>query len=352
MDSSRSRTLLFVDTVSEYHYSREALEARPLGGTEATVVRIAEGLARTRHVMVCRGRRASADCSSSGQGGAEYSSLRRLDSLDDSIDVIVVLRDARPLSYLRRRFPSSRLLLWCHDLQTAEMSPWFLDTVLRAKATIVAVSEFHRQQFLHASVYLADLAREKQNLEVRRIFNPVDDDLVPDATQRDPNLLLFFSSPHKGLEETLELFGRLRQRDPALRLEIANPGYYTFDTALVEENPGVKVLGALQHGEIMRHVRKSYCVFYPNRVHPETFGLVYAESNAVGTPVLTHSFGAAPEILGPEQLVDATRPENVEVRFFEWRASAPPVVSLHPKFRLRSVLADWLKLLDGVPLSP
>src|SRR5581483_2147599 len=45
-------------------------------------------------------------------------------------------------------------------------------------------------------------------------------------------------------------------------------------------------------------------VFYPKFVLPETFGLVFAEASAVGTPVLTHDCGAAAEVLAdPRQVL-------------------------------------------------
>ncbi len=58
----------------------------------------------------------------------------------------------------------------------------------------------------------------------------------------------------------------------------------------------------------MQHIRESLCVFYPQTQRCETFGLVYAESNAVGTPVLAHDFGAAREVLSsPDQLINGKK---------------------------------------------
>jgi len=82
-----------------------------------------------------------------------------------------------------------------------------------------------------------------------------------------------------------------------------------------------------------------------NRVFAETFGLVLAESNAVGTPVLTHPLGAAPEVLGTaEQLIDTTDVEAVIQRIMAWRDGQRPVVKANPAFYLSNVANEWLKL--------
>ena len=62
--------------------------------------------------------------------------------------------------------------------------------------------------------------------------------------------------------------------------------------------PGVEFLGPLPQAHVHQEVRSALCTFFPNFVIPETFGLVFAESHALGTPVLTVDCGAAREVLG------------------------------------------------------
>jgi hypothetical protein len=119
------------------------------------------------------------------------------------------------------------------------------------------------------------------------------------------------------------------------------------------------------------------CTFIPNFVIPETFGLVFAESNAIGTPVLTHDCGAAVEVLGDRSQV---LPVTVAARVYEtllhnvppgwragparlagslgmfdvyteriraWRAGARPRVGPDSRFRLATVKEQWRALLAG-----
>ncbi len=101
---------------------------------------------------------------------------------------------------------------------------------------------------------------------------------------------MFFSSPNKGLDFTLDAFGALRRQMPDLRLVVGNPGYRADRTAA---RAGVQFLGAQPQARMHAEVRSALCTFFPNFVIPETFGLVFAESHALGTPVLTHDCGAA-----------------------------------------------------------
>jgi glycosyltransferase involved in cell wall biosynthesis len=147
---------------------------------------------------------------------------------------------------------------------------------------------------------------------------------------------VFFSSPNKGLRFALDAFRALRRRMPDLRLCVGNPGYKRFAAAGIA---GVEWLGSLPHARVVAETRAALCAFSPNFVIPETFGLVFAESHAVGTPVLTHDCGAAREVLGDAgQLLPVT---------WAQRAYEAPLHRLEPHWRaVPALLADRLGLFD------
>jgi glycosyltransferase involved in cell wall biosynthesis len=209
----------------------------------------------------------------------------------------------------------------------------------------------------------------------RTIYNPVDDDLVPDGSDYDECKLVFFSSPNKGLAYSLDAFRALRRRMPDLRLQVGNPGYKIRRSANIA---GVEYLGPMPQERIHREVRSALCTFFPNFVLPETFGLVFAESKAVGTPVLTHDCGAAAEIVAdPRQVLPVTFAErayettlsSLSPAWRSWpakladslglfdpyieriqqrRRGARPVVAPDPRFRLTAVADQWRVML-GLP---
>ena len=79
----------------------------------------------------------------------------------------------------------------------------------------------------------------------------------------------------------------------------------------------------------------------------ETFGCIFAEANAVGTSVLAHPIGAAPEVLeNPAQLVDCRDRAAVVDRLLRWRDEGLPLVKARPEFRLSAVVARWRELLE------
>jgi glycosyltransferase involved in cell wall biosynthesis len=207
------------------------------------------------------------------------------------------------------------------------------------------------------------------------IYNPVDDSLVPDGSPVDERKLVFFSSPNKGLAFSLDAFRALRRSMPDLRLQVGNPGYKIRKSAVID---GVEYLGPQPQERIHKEVRTALCTFFPNFVLPETFGLVFAESKAVGTPILTHDCGAAAEIVGdPQQVLPVslaqrayeTALHNISPRWrggparladqlglFDvyikriraWRSGDRPVAGPDPRFQLTVVANRWRAML-GIP---
>jgi hypothetical protein len=272
--------VVFVDPVCPTPYSLETLRTQPMGGTEATLVRIAERLDAT----VAQRGRTHAD----GRY-VPYASVT-------SATHLVVLRDPAALVEWHAKLPQARTYLWLHDLlpigsPQAQALRQHAAALASMNATVVAVSEFHRDQVL------AVLRRVGASLRVRRIYNPIADDLQLCAGAIDPFKLIFASQPKQGLEVTLLALAHVHRLDPRYRLCVANPGYRQLTR---RSQPGVEWLGELPHARVLGEIATALCVFYPNFHYPETFGLVCTESNALGTPVLAHPIGAV-EVLANTQ---------------------------------------------------
>ena len=337
--------VLFVDPFCPEPYQARTLFDRALGGTEASVIRVAEGLAQRGHrVTVAQCGRTWPARSPGGVAYVPFDYAGGWGHLPRA-EAVVVLRQHKVLGRVRERFPTSRLALWLHCVPGSKRRR--LAAALRdAGATAVCVSNAHRGA-------LHDFLRRKAgdgpaSAPSARIYNPVDDDLAPDGTAVDPDKLVFFSSPHKGLAEVLAAFAHVRTRRPTARLFLADPGYWTGARPDLPE--GAVPLGPLPHRAVLRHVREAFAVFYPQASFEETFGLVFAEANAVGTPVVAHPHAAAREVLGEtpgegRQLVDARDPEAAARRLGRWWEAGRPAVSAEPRFRTARVVRDWERLL-------
>lgn len=362
--------VLFFDPGCPAPYSRRTLEQAALGGTESTVVRIAEALDA---VVLQHNRtepedryRPSAEAAQQASRGVEH---------------LIVLRDPRAIRSACARFPRARPYLWLHDLvrpgsKRGRRLAAAADTLARHGVTVVCVSEFQRAQ----AQAVLERASVAQHVRTATIYNPIDDGLVPSGTPIDAEKLVFLSSPNKGLDFALDAFEAVRHAFPRMCLSVCSPGYKSFRAAGITGPAaaidGLEWLGPLPHARALAELRSALCVFYPNFVLPETFGLVFAEASAVGTPVLTHDCGAAAEVLAdPRQVLPiapaarrherlarllpgtlrrrlAARAERRGVfapyveRIRAWRSDRPRTTA-DPRFRLSAVAERWRALLNG-----
>ncbi|HEY1891593.1 MAG TPA: glycosyltransferase [Steroidobacteraceae bacterium] len=349
--------ILFFDPACGRPYDSETLRREAMGGTEATVVRVADALG----ALVVQHNRVSAN--------GRYLPPR----VDRTVTHVIVNRDSHALAQVRELYPNARVHLWLHDRvrphskrarRIAADAAILRDLAVR----VICVSDTQRLSVEAALRWM----RLSDRVSASTIYNPVDDDLQPDGSPIDGRKLVFLSSPNKGLKFTLDAFGAVKKAMPDMRLVVGNPGYRTDMAARLD---GVEYLGAQPQRRIHAEARTALCTFFPNFVIPETFGLVFAESKALGTPVLTHDCGAALEVLGdPAQVLPVTAAKRLYEgllggcpagwrrgpagvagalglfdayvdRIRAWREGARPVTGPDPRFRLASVVQRWHETL-------
>jgi glycosyltransferase involved in cell wall biosynthesis len=351
--------LLFLDPVCQRPYDTRTLSSKASGGTEASLTRVADAL----DAYVMQHNRTEA--------WGRYLPVQPL----PGIAQVVINRDSRALPLVRQLFPQARVYLWLHDQLRpgSKRARWLAGTAAALQelaVTAVCVSDSQRRG-VEATLRAIGVG---ETVRALTIYNPIDDALAPDHTAVDAGKLVFFSSPNKGLDFTLDAFAALRRAMPDLRLLVGNPGYKADRGA---QHAGVEFLGALPQAAMHAEVRGALCTFFPNFVIPETFGLVFAESHALGTPVLTVDCGAAREVLGDAAEVLPLRrsyrlyeravrvlppllrraPARLAQRaglfdaFIErigaWRAGGRPQVGPDARFRLGVVAAQWRALLGA-----
>jgi glycosyltransferase involved in cell wall biosynthesis len=338
--------ILFYDPMTPIAYDGTTPMQQGLGGTEATVIRIAQALKDHHTIYIAQHcRESSNDLVSEG---VHYISLTTAHQLKP--DAVILLRSHKTINDIATHFPKARRFLWLHNMPSSDLHSVRLD-LLKNKFELIAVSKFHQsaiQSRLKGKWY-QQLLNFKNNASdhfyppIHVMYNPISDLLQPDNTPIKANQLLFMSSPNKGLAETLRLFETVLKHYPEYNLLIANPGYYKMDLTLPVQ---ASFMGALPHHQVINTLRESFCVFYPQQERVETFGLIYAEANAVGTPVLAHDFGAAKEVLSDAgQAIDCSKAANVIDKLTEWRQQRPAIQGKE-QFKLNSVLKNWLDLLN------
>ncbi|MFC4669461.1 glycosyltransferase [Seohaeicola nanhaiensis] len=321
----------FLDPMAPRAYTGGPGELEGLGGTEATLVRVSESLATAMPVTV----RQSAWAREGERVNRAHWCGWSIDCrMDERPDVIVVINSWKIALKVARLHPDSRVIVWQHVFP-GRHNRAHAAALPAADVEIVCVSSTHAR-------WLCNFAGPG-GPRISHIPNPIPDELAPDATERDRDLLIYASSPHKGLAQVFRRFDRLRSRFPTLRLAVADPGYLAWPTG--PQPDGVVALGRLAQPELHRWMRRALCLFYPQDHFAETFGLVIAEANAVGCPALLHrGLGANDEVVSdPSQCIDTSDDDAIEERIREWRIARPgtTLAAARPEFRLSSIAVQW-----------
>ena len=316
-------------------YTTEAGTLQGLGGTEMTIAAIARGLARAVRLEIHQSARSVSSCTS-GIWFRPYVWKARLRA-----ETIVVINSWKAAIACRKANPDARIFLWVHNVP-GRHNRRMGEALRTADVTVVCVSASH------ALALRSFLGRTAPR--ITHAYNPIPDDLRPLGLSHDPDLLFFASAPHKGLREVFRKFEAVRQAFPSMTLSVADPGYMRWDCGPVPD--GVRMVGRQEKARLWELMERSLCLFYPQTTFAETFGIVLAEANAVGCPVLTHGgLGANDEVVSsPEQAIDCSDTAAVVGTIARWRQTRPRV-SGRCDFRLSSVIEDWRALLeiDGRP---
>ncbi len=315
-----------------------------MGGTELTAARVAEMLAAHHELYVLQHCRNDSVCSVNGVRYESGGSWRTV-AVNRDFDIVIIINSFKLLALWRRHARAgTRLILWRHNFIGATHKH-AADLLTNIDAFLVCVSEYHKRHSLNvlgvsASSPVAD--------RLRAIYNPVvtvEDEASDDASAKvDVNQLLFASSPHKGLPQVVENFSKLKARIPELKLLVCNPGYLERP---LPDCPGVQYTGKLRPAQVHALMRRSLCLFNAQSTFAETFGLVFAESQRMGTPVVAQrGLGAVDEVVGHDygQALDVDDEDQVYASVMRWR-SMRPQLSLNPAFAAQVICRQWLELL-------
>lgn len=323
--------ILFIDPVCPKPYIISDVYGGRMGGTEATVCRVVRELSKRFTDPTPAIAQRHREVPYLDEQLVTYHPL----SLEGAPEpnIVVTLRDGVEYRKAKDKYPKARHYLWLHDTISGAYQQHLEETLGVGVHDVVFVSSYAQQQALESIPGIM-----RRNVRPHIIYNMVENDYAR-SLGYEPKRLVFLSSPHKGLNQVLEYFKELRQIDPEFSLEVANPGYFPDPRDLPE---GVIPLRCATHQDLMTHLRGALCLFYPQDQFAETFGIVYAEANANGIPVLGLDVGAIREIVdGQSQVV--SRDKVIET-VLKWSKGERPTVGLKSHFRSDTVTKEWVKL--------
>lgn len=324
--------ICFLDTTSRRYYDRQVLEKSALGGTESSLIRVAEGLAGFGLKVVVVQTQVSYFDPVMGQ----HCFFMHSDDLKNMTCKHFIQVRGIMNSHL---FPKARKYVWLHDEVDDRLKDWN-DTIDKYKMHVIGVSRWH----------LKDIQKYVHSFRTSYIYNPVPDEIYASQDQDikyDKNTFIWNFSAHKGLGKGLEVFAKIKQRMPEANLIVTHPGYHDLDMTRMSMLPGVAVYGPMACKQLWGIVQSCLCVLYPSD-YPETFCCNLAEANALGTPFLGYSRQVLKEVVSSNnQLVEDGNENALIERAIEWSKNERPKVRGVDQYRISRVVFKWIQLLGS-----
>lgn len=187
------------------------------------------------------------------------------------------------------------------------------ERLFRETSAFICVSQFIRKAAIHAGFPEQKLYVHYTGIDCER-FQPV-------AMARDPKLILFVGRlvEVKGCEYLLRAMALVQQHESEAHLEIIGDGPLRaqLEALAAELSVRVRFRGVQSSDEVLRSMLRARILCNPSATatsgQMEGFGMVFAEAQAVGTPVVSFAHAAIPEavshgetgLLCPERDVDA-----------------------------------------------
>lgn len=293
-----------------------SLEERPLGGTEAGVIRLAE-------VLVARGHQVTVFSSHPSPNSSKVlylpiAAISQYPPVDVAIAVqswegaLLPLR-SRGMFYLTGDGFDQYINFGLGDVRIIEKIDGFLSVSEWQADTLCAASGFPRHRAF-------------------TIGNGVHMPFFSGVEERQPYRLIYASAPNRGLQLMPQLIPRIREQVPAAELHVYSglavydrmtpyrgPEVAAFErlASQLAMIPGIFLHGNVRQDQLAREFMRSAILLYPNIIF-ETCCMVALEAQAAGCPVvcsrnsgLVESVGRAGILVGgipgsPEYLTRVT----------------------------------------------
>ena len=199
--------VIFLHINNPEYFDNHTLETKATGGTEASIVRVAE-------VLGSMGLKVGVVQNSETpfkKKKGEHCYYLHIDELPASTTCEHFVQIRIPMN--AELFPKAKKYLWVHDIAREYMADWE-DILLEYKIKLVCVSDFHAKA--HQKFF-------KKYKNITYIYNPISEKAYIDIRKRplpDKNLMIWMSNPSRGLDKALELHQKIRKQRPTINFKI------------------------------------------------------------------------------------------------------------------------------------
>ena len=228
-----------------------------------------------------------------------------------TFDVVIVLNAAAPGPELRKCLRSgARLILWTqHAADQPAMQSLREPTVAAAFDAIVFVSCWQEQQYRAEFGERIGVAQVLRNAAAPAFINHSSSAADVWSGKSQPPILAYTSTPFRGLDVLIELFPRIRQAAPGVRLRVyssmrvyqvgadADDVQFGHLYRRCRETEGIDYIGSIPQPQLAGELAAATVLAYPN-TFAETSCIAVLEAMACGCQVVTSALGALPETTG------------------------------------------------------
>jgi len=339
---------------------------RPLGGSETSIVHMARELARIGHDVTVYANTPAEDV----YDRVRYRHYHAFftDGVTAAWDAVISFRSFDPF-LLGRVAP--RMIFWTGDAHDQAALNHFDHPVLQQNIDLVfCVSNWHRQAFIDRFKLPAAKLVATRNGFCEELVPP-----VADPPLREWTRCSYSSTPFRGLECLLRMFPHMRQRVPALRLDVFSSMKVYGWTAQADEEafgaiykaaaqPGVTWHGSVAQPQLLAHLSNCGLFVYPN-TFAETSCMAAIEAQACGAVVITTARAALPEtvengrtgiclpgepasgVYQREFITTLTQLLQSPARLHELSAAARE--RAFRLYRWSAVACEWTSILEAMP---
>lgn len=269
-----------------YLWDENTLKTRGIGGSETAAVRMARELHKLTGKVVRVFNDRPAQCEIDGVFYQSHNTARDY------------FAEHAPLAHIAWRhnvkLTEVPTYLWCHDLVCPDIDkPHY--------TKILALSNFHKNYLKHVfRVPDEKIHITRNGIDLERFAGV-------DFNQKDPNKIVFSSSPDRGLDHAIAVVEELRKQT-GMSAELH--AFYGFDNMtklglhsevarfrkLIDARPWVKFHGNVQQDELIQHLKDAKAWIYPTDFL-ETFCITALEMLACRVRPVVRDWGALPDTL-------------------------------------------------------
>ena len=290
--------IAFLDT-NQLDYTADTPYRQPLGGSQSAICYLAVELAQLGHEVAVL----NATTTPGWHRGVQFLNLARIPAdLPPRFEVVVVLNWARGLRLHSQLGIRAPLVLWLSHAADRPVVAALAEPQERdGWSGFAFVSEWQRERYIEQFGIPRDKARVQRNaISPAFAETPLEPAWFEHGEQP---VLVYTSTPFRGLDVLLLAFRTIRKEIPQLRLRVFSSMAIYQVTAAQDEYrhlyaqclaDGVDYRGPLGQTRLAQELRGVAGLAYPS-TYAETSCIAVLEAMAAGAFIFTTSLGALPE---------------------------------------------------------